>query len=185
MSQRPAQNIMDPCKMLELANEQKMTRLYDKTTDGTDKIQSLVGALANEISNLPEKINMRDTKTVRIVAAQYVDACRTVGTIPNKIGLCRAMGISRQAVDSFMNMNPAHPTTEFLEIVLDSFAEILSNSALVGASNMVMSIFITKAVYKWRDNIAIEYVSKTPLGETEDPEILRQRIMEDVVLDEG
>ena len=158
MAKKPAHEIMSPSEMLELAEEQRMTRLYSKVEDSTDKVQALVGTLADELANMPERISLRDTATVKIVAAQYVDACRTVGVIPNKIGLCRAMGISRQAADSFMDRNPDHPTSQFLEIVYDSFAELLSNSALIGASHPIFSIFITKAVYKWRDNISVEYV---------------------------
>ena len=69
-----------------------------------------------------------------------------------------------------MDANPEHDTTMFLEIVLDSFAELLSNSALAGASNMVMSIFILKAVAKWRDNIVIEHTTTEPLAVTMDAE---------------
>ena len=54
MSNRPAHGIMEPGEMLELANEQKMTRLYDKTTDGTEKVQALVGTLADEIAKMNE-----------------------------------------------------------------------------------------------------------------------------------
>lgn len=160
MSNAPKNAIMDASQMLELANEQRMTRLYSKTEDATDKVQALVGTLSAEIKHMPEKISLRDTQTVRRVCAMYVDACAEAGTIPNKIGVCRAMGLSRQAVDSFMDRNPEHPTTEFMIIVLDSFAEVLSNSALAGASNMVMSIFVLKAVASWRDNISIEYYNK-------------------------
>ena len=61
MSNRPAHGIMEPGEMLELANEQKMTLLYDKTTDGTEKVQALVGTLADEIANLPERISLRES----------------------------------------------------------------------------------------------------------------------------
>ena len=156
MSHPPANKILTKDEMLELAAEQRNTRIYDKSADSSAKIAALAGGLANELYNLPERISLNDTATVKIIAAQYTDACAQAAVVPNKVGLCRGFGVSRQAVDNFMSRNPTHPTTEFLEIVFDSFAQILADAALANSVNMVFSIFVAKAVYKWRDNIPVE-----------------------------
>ena len=45
------------------------------------------------------------------------------------------------------------------ELVLDAFVEVLTNSALYGGTNIIMSIFLSKAIYKLRDNTTLEIVN--------------------------
>ena len=40
-----------------------------------------------------------------------------------------------------------------------SFSELLTTAALYGAANNIMSIFISKAVYQYRDSTQIEVVT--------------------------
>ncbi len=158
MSNKPANNIMTAEEIEVLAKEQRQSRLYSKDTDASEKISTMVGILSEELVKLPEKISLGDTETVRVVASRYVDACSHSGTIPSKIGLCRALGISRQAVDNYMTRNPNHPTSELLGIIFDSFSEVLNNAALSGSCQPIVSIFVSKALYGWRDTYTIENV---------------------------
>ena len=120
---------------------------------------------------------MRDTGTVRKVMDSYMKSCDTVGIIPCKSGAARAMGISVQGVRSFMVGNPDHPTTEFLEIVFDLFSETLNNAALSGLSQPIYSIFLQKAIYGMRDNLAIEITQpdRGPLHPQATPDEIAQK----------
>ena len=180
MSNKPAGHILADDEMMELAESQHRSRLYSKDADGSEKIQAIVETLSDELKQMPKKISLRDTETVVNTAQRYVNACGSTGTIPTKIGLCRAMGCSRNAVDNFMGNNPEHPTTEALRIIFDAFSEALNAAALSGSVQPIVSIFISKAVYGWRDTAQIEVVqNSTMLGPELSAEDIEKRIISD------
>lgn len=142
------------------------SRLYSRTADGGEVVQTLLTNLAGELANLPKKINIRDPHMVETVAIAYVNACAKSGAICSKIGLCRAMGMSRQSVDYFMNHHGDEPSAELLRIIFDSFAEMLNGAALANSVHPIVSIFLSKAIYGYRDTVSIETEPKhDPLGE--------------------
>lgn len=149
-------NMLQPTAIQALAVESKGTRLYSKTADNGEVVQALVENLAAELTDVPRKINLHDENIVTQVAVCYVDACAKAGTIPNKSGYCRAMGISRQALDYFLSHHSEEPSAERIRIILDSFAEMLNSAALASAVHPIISIFLSKALYNYRDNITIE-----------------------------
>lgn len=170
MGQKPAHDIMTFPEMLETEKARAETRLYSKTEDMQEKIQTMIGQTVLDIVNLPEKISLNDTETVKTVTKNYLLACYSNGTIPSKAGLSRGFGVSIRAVDDFMSRNPEHETSQFLRLVFDSFADLLANSALVGGTNMVMSIFLLKAIFGFRESIVIETPAADPLGSPRTPE---------------
>ncbi len=181
--QKPGRNILTESEMLDLASSQRESRLYSRSADSGEKVSAIVGTLANELSELPEKISLNDTALVLTVAKQYVNACAAVGSIPSKIGCCRAFGCSRQAVDNFMLRNPEHPTTDLLQILFDAFAEALNNAALTGSCHPIVGIFISKAVYQWKESVVLETPVSKPLGDDPSFDDLRNRIESNVVFD--
>ena len=166
MSANPKHDIMHPAVIQAKAIETRSnSRLYSKETDNGEIVSSLVANLAAELAHTPKKINLRDEHMITEVAVTYVDACAKAGIIPSKIGLCRAMGISRQAVDHYMSHHSEEDSAEKLRIIFDSFAEMLNTAALTGACREITAIFLAKALYQYRDNITIETeIKQDPLG---------------------
>ena len=177
MSNKPAHTIMTLDEMISAERDKAGNRLYSRDTDATEKIQKLVAQAAVDLMNLPEKISLGHVEYVKSAVKAYLIACYEAGTIPSKIGCCRAMGLSRQAIDNYMQRNPDAPSSEFLRITFDTFASVLSDSALSGASNLVVAIFCLKALYSWQDKVVSEIqITNNPLsGANVDPmEIARK-----------
>lgn len=164
MSGKPKNEIMTPDEMRGV--EARAGRLYSQTADHGMVVSAIVSNLAAELAEMPQKINLKDLEMVRKVAVSYTAACAESGTIANKTGLCRAMGISRQAVDWFMKHNPGEPSAEYLTMVFDAYAEALSAASLAGAVHPIVSIFLLKAISGYRDTVSLEAApARDPLGE--------------------
>ena len=152
----PGHNIMSLEEMLSMEREKTETRLYSKDEDADAKIRKLIAQATTELANLPEKVDIRDTEQVKSIVKAYMLSCYEAGSVPSKTGTCRAMGLSRQAIDAFMSKNINHPSTEFLRVVFDSLAEILSSAALTNSTNMVLSIFLLKSIFGYKESVVIE-----------------------------
>ena len=154
---KPKNEIMLPEQMREMATEYRQnSRLYSRTADGAEVVQALVSRLAEELMENPQKIDLRNEALIVKVAVAYVSSCAKAGTIPSKIGLCRAMGVSRQAVDYFLSRHGDEPSAERLRLIFDSFAEMLNSAALASACHPIVSIFLSKALYGYRDTLSVE-----------------------------
>ena len=165
---KPNNEIMSPADMYAKAMETRSTsRLYYKSSDAGEVVQALVSQLAAELAATPKtKIDLRDEDMIVRVAVAYVNACSKAGTIPSKAGYCRAAGYSRQAVEHFLNHHSDEPSAERLRMIFDSFADMLNSAALAGACREVTAIFLSKALYSYRDNITIETeLKQDPLGQ--------------------
>ena len=157
MSGIPKREIMSPADMEALAIDTRIgNRLYSRTSDGAEVVKALVSRLAINLANRPKKIDLRDCELIESVAVAYADACSKAGTLPSKIGLCLAMGISRQAVDVFMKVHPEEESTELLRQIFDSFADTLNSAALTNACHPIVGIFTLKSQAGWRDTVSIE-----------------------------
>lgn len=165
---KPKHEIMSPADMETMAMETRATsRLYSKTSDSGEVVQALVSQLAAELAAAPKtKIDLRDEDMIVKVAVAYVDACAKSGVIPSKVGFCRAAGYSRQAVEHFMSHHSEEPGAERLRMVFDGFAEMLNAAALANSVHPIVSIFLTKALYGYRDTVSIETeIRQDALGE--------------------
>lgn len=162
MSGRPKNEIMSIADMEKLAVETRTgNRLYSRTADGAEVVNALTARLAAELANPPKKIDLRDAEMVRAVAVKYVEACSHAGTIPSRLGLCRAMGISRQAVDRFIRYHPQEPSVETLRVIFDGFADTLHSAALTNACHPIVGIFTLKAQAGWRDTVIHQWLFPT------------------------
>jgi hypothetical protein len=80
--------------------------------------------------------------------------------MPGLSGLCGySFKCSRQWVHKFRAEHPDHETTKFLDTVTELFADCLTNAALSGASNTVMSLFVLKNCHGYVDKVELEAVS--------------------------
>lgn len=151
-------------------------KLYKAEVDGGTEaqqynhrfIKTTVGSVAhNLINDVRERVDLRDTAEVQARVMEYVEACEAAGLIPGMSGLCGySLHCSRQWVQKFKRDNPGHATTRFLDRVGELFADCLSNAALAGASNAVMSLFVLKNNHGYSDRVELEAVQ----SEAEEPE---------------
>lgn len=164
MPDKPHKNIQTPGEMLTSAKEQRMNnRIYSRTSDGSEVVSAVVNQLAAELATLPQKTDLRNTAQIEKICISYVDACSKAGLIPSKIGLSRAMGVSRRTIDYFISKYPDHPTAQLLEIVFDGFSDCLNTAALCGAVNNIYSIFLSKAIFHYKDTVTLEAIPADPL----------------------
>lgn len=152
--------------------------LYSKDIDSGDKIGIIISSLTKEIEEVGEKTNLSNTAQVRENSIRYLKSCQRTGSIPSKIGLARALGMSKYGITRFMKLHPEHSTTQFLEILFDAFAEALSQASLNGSVHPIVAIFLQKALYDMRENTTIVEPKNDPLGEASDSETLAQKYAE-------
>lgn len=181
----PKNGIMDSDSM-DRMNVQTVgsSRLYAKDVDAGEKVAAIVHMAADSMAKVPEKINLYDAEQVRAVTLEYLRSCERTGALPSKIGVARAMGITRQTIDAFLKSHPDQPSAQFLELLFDACAEALTNAALAGGVREITAIFISKAQFGWRDTITLETPQPQPLGELVNEDELRRRIAENVVIDD-
>lgn len=176
MGQQPRAEIMTLEQMNAMNREYANSRLYDKNSGNAEKVSEAVGAITEQIMTAPHgRIQLNDTETVKATAFQYITSCQRAGIIPSKIGLSRALGVTRRSLDTYVVRNPESDTGVFLSMLFDSFAEMLSMSTMTGATREIFGIFLLKAIYNFRDAIAIE----TPaLSDPDRPPLTAEQLME-------
>ena len=164
MAQPPKNEIMTINEMDDMNYEiLSHSRLYDRDTSASEKVAVTVGAITQQLIDFPaERISLRDANTVKATTYNYLKSCERIGIIPSKIGLSRALGISRTAIDAFVRRNPDSETGRFLSMAFDAFAEMLSANSLSGSVHPIVSIFLQKALYGFRDNSAVIEQSELP-----------------------
>ncbi len=143
-------------QMQALAEGQRNTRLYSKENDAGETVAALAARLAMELDNMPRKADLANVDMVQKIAAAYVANCARAGVIPSKTGLCRCLGYSRSGVDYYLKHHESDAGAENLRIIFDAFAELLNDAALTGACREVTGIFLSKAIYGYRDTVSIE-----------------------------
>lgn len=164
MSDKPHSNVQQPIQMLATAQERRLnSKIYNRTADGGTVVEAIVEQLAKELVEIPQKADLKNTEQIKKIVITYVAMCAKAGTIPSKIGLARALGMSRRTVDYFLERHPEHPTAEVLELAFDAFAEALSTAALANATNNVYSIFLSKALYKFEDTVSVKAIPPDPM----------------------
>lgn len=159
-------------------------RLFSRDAESAEKIAAIVAQTRSELQKMPERVSLGDVQTIRQVLLNYLKSCERVAVCPSKSGLCRALGITRQAVDDYMKRHPEAESSQLLAQTFDAFADVLANAALAGATHPIFSIFVEKAVYGMRDTQTIEIrPANSPLGEETDYADLEKRIDDTVIID--
>ena len=131
------------------------------------------------------RVNMQDTDAVKEVAADYMERCRAGGLVPTVMGLSAALGVSRQWLNRFCSENPSHPTTRFIEVLKEVFADCLTQAGFGRYISESLSIFILKNTASMADKVELEASANTaPLGESISQEPSEEPVARAVVLDD-
>lgn len=131
------------------------------------------------------RVDLKDVAAVKAVSREYLERCQQTGQIPTVMALAASLGCSRRWLNLFCQENPNHPTTQFLEVLKEIFADTLTQAGLSRYLSESLSIFILKNCASMADKIELEPVAPSgPMSGEVDRAALENRIAGSVVLDE-
>lgn len=118
-----------------------------------DKLKELVKAKTTELVDIAtkEKVSLADVEEVKKRTIVYLRACEETGTFPSSLGLARSLGYSDRALRVWRTNKPNSETAQWLEMFNDLCADVLNQSALKNNANSIVSIFLNKAMYGFRE----------------------------------
>lgn len=130
------------------------------------------------------KVNLSDTQQVQARTFAYLEACEIASCFPSVMGLSGAMGFSRQNLYRWLLAHPDHPTTDFVNMVRDAIADVLTDASLHNNANAVQVIFTLKNWHDHADKVEIAPVMHRPVDDEEvSVDEIRKRYMLDVSTD--
>jgi len=117
------------------------------------KLRDLISMNIQELAEVAtrERVSLDDVDNVKRRTVCYMRACEESGTFPTSLGLARSLGYSDRALRHWRSKQPNSKTAQWLEMVNDMCADILSQSALKNNANNIMAIFLNKALYELRE----------------------------------
>lgn len=118
-----------------------------------EKLRELVAAKTAELVEAvtKKKVSLENIEDVKQRTVVYLRACEETGTFPSSLGLARSLGYSDRALRSWRNNKPNTETAQWLEMFNDLCADVLNQSALKNNANTIVSIFLNKAMYGFRE----------------------------------
>lgn len=118
------------------------------------KLRDLISMNIKELAEVAtkERVSLDDVDEVKRRTVYYMRACEESGTFPTSLGLARSLGYSDRALRHWRIKQPHSKTAQWLEMVNDMCADILSQSALKNNANNIMAIFLNKALYELRES---------------------------------
>ena len=149
------------------AERRQNSKLYkaEGVTAQDERLSAIVEKGAAELAQLAEtgeRLTLTDTEAVKARTLLYLRACADTSSLPTWSGLLRSFGMTTRAGYDFRRRRPDHPTTHWLELCHDAFADMLADAALRGLSNTVFSIFVSKARNGWDDTFTLDDLPEEP-----------------------
>ena len=161
----PAQTFSE---IVEAGQERKRnSKLYKvESAEFTDeRISSLVAKTAAELAAAAtaQPVSLSDLEEVKRRTVIYLKGCEEASCLPSMAGLALSMGLSRSAVYACIKRQQPKAAAEWLELVQDTFSDMLNTSALRNDVNGIVSIFLQKACYGLRETVEIVAKAENPL----------------------
>jgi len=153
---------------------------------GTEAQQARQESLQRNIMRMSQgirrnrgEIDMDNTEAVQARVCEYLDACAEAAVFPTMIGMCtHGLAVSRQAVYQWMSRHPGHRTTQFLNVIQDSFADLLASAALSGDAVSIPALFALKNLHGWADRYQFEPVTEDHMEQEKSVEDVRKWLQE-------
>lgn len=167
-------------EMFEAELSRKGNRMYKQESaefvDG--QLTALVDDMADQLEKASsmEPVALTDTERVKSITMKYLRACSTASTLPSMTGLSRSLGMTRQALYDCIARHSPRATAEWLTLCREGFAELLETGSLRNSTNPVVSIFLLKASYGYRESAEFIIGGKEQLT-AEDQEQIAAEIM--------
>lgn len=133
------------------------------------KLRELISMNIKDLAELAtkERVSLDDVNEVKQRTVYYMKACEESGTFPSSLGLARSLGYSDRALRHWRSKQPYTKTAQWLEMVSDMCADILSQSALKNNANNIMAIFLNKALYELRESNELIITPNNRMNEEE------------------
>ena len=154
-----------------------------------EKIGTEIEVARTALARIRERgtVDFWNVDEVIVRTEQYFAACEMSGTFPSLMGLCaKGFGTYRDRLDKFIYTHPDTPTAEYIGIVKDLMADILTNASLKNKANVAQTIFQLKNHFGHSDEVkVVRETREDPLtiGTKSEKEIL-ERYRQSVVWDD-
>lgn len=138
---------------------------------------------ARSTVSLPE-IDISDINQVKQRLEWYFNKCEESGLKPTMMGMCNALGVSRQTMYNWGHgeyRSGTHLRT--IQKYLNMLEEIWEMEMVEGKINPIVGIFLGKNHFGYADKQEFELSPKDPLGDRTDTKALEERYIESVVDD--
>lgn len=159
-------------------------RLYKsnyKAVSDEHKNEVLTADIMQRVQDLKQskgkqRVDFNNLEDVEQRTYDYFEACAAAGVYPSVMGLAvHGFGISRQALNQYINAHPHTPQTDFILKAKDMMADILTNESLKNNANAVQVIFQLKNHFEHSDKIELQPVQEDPLGPMRDPKEISEK----------
>ena len=165
------------------------SKIYKEVSDKlrTEAIRADISSHAKQLKEVERggKVDFTNFEDVKERTYKYVEACANAAAFPSVMGLASVgFGVSGQALNAYISRNPDTIVTEFLLETKDLIADVLTNAALHRNADATSVIFQLKNHYGHVDAVAVEPITKEPLGTVPDQRALEERIAGSVVVDD-
>lgn len=160
------------------------SKVYKELSD-EHKGEQIAQSISSKALSLKQAINapkvdLSNTAEVQGRTFEYLEACSLSSCFPSVMGLSGALGCSRQNLHRWLLSHPGHPTTDFVNMAKDSFADILTNASLYNNANAVQAIFQLKNHFEHADRVEIAPVVQNQFDSDDyNPEDIRRRYLID------
>lgn len=113
------------------------------------------------------RIDLRNTDEVMMQTVAYMRACEETATVPTMMQLSAAFGLSRQAMNTFIQKYSEHPTAQFLVSVRTAFASTIASLSLTKSLDAATSIFLLKNSNQMLSDSPPQEICEEPIPEEE------------------
>ena len=170
-------NTQDKERMLSIRRGQTLYKAADSKS--AERLKTLINASIEECAKYAtsEKVSLNDIEAVRERSILYIRACEETGVYPSSTGLARALGYTRRSLAYWREQHPESDTGQWLEMMSDTFADVLNQSALNNCCNAIVSIFLSKALYGYKETSELMITPHERLAYDRDREYNQEEIL--------
>ena len=146
-----------------------------------DALRKMLTANTEELAEVltSEKISLEDDQEVQKRMIGYLRGCAETATFPTFMGFARALGYSRRALTYWREHKPESNTAKIIEMFSDYSADVLNQSALKNNANSIVAIFLSKALYGFKETSEIEISPASSTEDIVDVEEIKRRYLVD------
>lgn len=132
-------------------------------------------------------VDFYNVEEVIVRTEEYFKGCEISGTFPSIMGLCaKGFGCTRDRLNCWVEDHPDSPTGQYIGIVKEMIADVLTNASLKNKANVAQTIFQLKNHFGHMDEVKVTKTEKSDsllIGASTEKDIM-ERYKESVVWDD-
>lgn len=131
-------------------------------------------------------VDLDDLEDVKSRTDTFLASCEAASVVPTFLGLAVSFGYTREGLYKHLRNHSQTPTAKYIGLVKEMLADAMITASLTRTTDAATTIFALKNLHGFADKLEIEPVTtqQSALGPLADPEELRKRILETVVIDD-